>query len=85
MQQVLNPGHYVGLPTIWVRLRKDALTYVKERIQDKIQSWRNRLLNNADKELLIKYVVTMLPTYVMIMFKLLATWCEEFNSMVAKL
>lgn len=53
VQRVLNTGHYLGLPTIWGRSRRDAPDYLKERIHDKIQGWRNRLLNNVGKEILI--------------------------------
>lgn len=63
---------------------KDVLNYLKERIRDKMQSWRNRLLKNTVKDVLIKSVVTTLPTYVMSVFELPATWCEEINSMSAK-
>lgn len=84
VQQVLNPGHYLGLPTIWVRSRKDDLNYLKERIRYKMQRWRNRMLNNTGKELLIKYVLTTLPTYVKSVSNLPTTWCEEINSMIAK-
>lgn len=44
-----NLGHYLGLPTIWGRSRREAMNYVKERVQDKINGWRNKLNNNAGK------------------------------------
>lgn len=84
VQQVMNPGHYLGLPTIWGRSRKDTLAYLKERMRDKLLSWRNCMLNNAGKEVLIKYVITTLPTYVMNVFKLPTSWCEYINSMIAR-
>lgn len=82
--QVLTPSIHLGLPTIWGKSRKDVLNYLKEGIKDKMQRWRNHILNNAGKELLIKLVVTALPTYVMSVFKLPTIWCEEINSMIAK-
>lgn len=80
----MNPSMYLGLPTIWGRSRKDTLGYLKERIWDKLHSWRNHLLNQAGKEVLIKSVVTALPTYVMSAFKLLTSRCNEVNSMIAR-
>lgn len=55
---VVNPGFYLGLPTIWGRSRREAMAYIKERVRDKLNSWRNRLLNSAGKEVLIKFVVS---------------------------
>lgn len=81
---MLNSGLYLGLTTIWGRSRNDAFAYLKECIRDKIQSWRNQLLNNTGKEVLIKVVVTAIPAYVMNVFKLPTTWCSEVNTMIAK-
>lgn len=68
IQQVSNSGHYLGLPTVRGRSRKESLNYLKERIQDKMHGWQNRLLNNARKEVLIKSVITSIPTYAMNVF-----------------
>lgn len=84
VQHVANPGQYLDIPTIWGRSRREALNYLKDRISSKITSWRNKMLNNAGKDVLIKSVVTTLPTYVMSVFKLPISWCDEINSMVAK-
>lgn len=73
VRQALKPRHYLGLPTIWGKSRRDALNYLKERISDKIQGWRNRLLNNVGKEVLIKAVITAIPSYAMSVFKFPAT------------
>lgn len=84
VQRVSDPGFYLGLPTIWGRLRKEALDYLKERIWNKIQSWRNCLFNHAGKEVLIKAIVTVIPTYVMNVFKLPTTWCANINAMITR-
>lgn len=44
----------------------------------------NHLLNHAGKEVLIKAVVTAIPTYVMNVFKLPTTWCSDINVMIAR-
>lgn len=84
VRQVEDPRKYLGLPTLWGRSRKDVLNYLKKRIRDKLHSWRNHLLNNAGKEVLIKSVITLIPTYVMNVLKLPNTWCKEVNSMIAQ-
>lgn len=85
VQRRADPGSYLGLPTQWGRSKKEALGYLRERIRDKIQSWRNRLLNQAGKEVLMKAVVTVIPSYVMNVFKFPLTWCSEINVMIARL
>lgn len=40
-------------------------------------------MNNARKEVLFKFVITTLSTYVMNVFKIPTTWCEEINSTIA--
>lgn len=77
-------GFYLGLPIVWGRSRNEAYDYLKERIWDKIQKWRNRLLNHAGKDALIKAVVTVIPTYVMNVFKFPTKWCANVNAMIAR-
>lgn len=84
VQQVLDPGQYLGLPSVWGRSRRYALAYLKERVKAKINSWRNRLLTNAGKEVLIKSVITAIPTYVMSILKIPQSWCTEVNALIAK-
>lgn len=42
------------------------------------------MLNNAGKEVLIKSVITLIPTYAMHVFRLILTWCSEINAMIAR-
>lgn len=60
------------------------MNYLKERVRDKIQSWKNCMLNQAGKEILIKAVLNAIPTYVMHVFKLPTTWCKEINSLISR-
>lgn len=72
------------MPTIWDRSRKEAINYLKEWIKEKIQIWRNRLLNNVGKEILIKSVVTVMPSYVMNIVKFPSTWFVEIDAMTTR-
>ncbi|KAM2676113.1 hypothetical protein EV1_002811 [Malus domestica] len=62
MSDSLNPRKYLGLPTILGRSKTEALSYVKSRIQQKIQSWKINSLSQAGREVLIKAVVYAVPT-----------------------
>ncbi|CAL9002922.1 unnamed protein product, partial [Prunus brigantina] len=65
MRAVENPGAYLGLPTVWGRSKKGALQYVKDRIGGKMHGWKNLLLSQAGKEVLIKAVTQAIPAYPM--------------------
>lgn len=79
-----NAGKYLGLPTQWGRSKKEALRYVKDRVISKLHSWNNLFLNAAGREMLIKAVVTVIPTYAMTLFKLPKTWCQEIAALTAR-
>lgn len=46
--EIKNSGslsRYLGLPIEWSKSKKQALQFLKERIQNKLQRWRNKLLS----------------------------------------
>ncbi|XP_020987484.1 uncharacterized protein LOC110275634 [Arachis duranensis] len=47
-------GKYLGLPAIWGRSHNKALAWIEEKIMNKLEGWKERLLNQAGKETLIK-------------------------------
>ncbi|CAN6679920.1 unnamed protein product [Malus baccata var. baccata] len=83
MAVVDNPGTYLGVPAIWGRSKKRGLSYVKGRILEKLQGWKQNSLSRAGKEVLIKAVVQAIPTYPMSIFKFPAIVCQEMDSLVA--
>nr|XP_008351105.2 uncharacterized protein LOC103414509 [Malus domestica] len=64
-----NPGSYLGVPACWGRSKKQGLAYVKGRIIEKLQGWKQCTLSKAGKEVLIKVVVQAVPAYPMNLFK----------------
>ncbi|KAB2609074.1 hypothetical protein D8674_012242 [Pyrus ussuriensis x Pyrus communis] len=47
MKVVINPGTYLGVPTIWGRSKKRGLAYVKGRVMEKLQGWKQNTLSRA--------------------------------------
>lgn len=76
LEEVLNivstrdMGKYLGLPSIWGVSRKEALGYLKNKIWDKLAEWRPKTLNQTEKDVLIKVVITVIPMYVMSVLQL---------------
>jgi hypothetical protein len=79
-----NPGKYLGLPTIWGRSKKASLSFVKDRLKEKIKSWKLGTLSMAGREVLIKSVALVVPAYPMHCFKFPVTLCKELDSLMAK-
>ncbi|KAK9938019.1 hypothetical protein M0R45_014780 [Rubus argutus] len=76
-----NPGKYLGMPTIW---GSSSLSYIKDRINRKIEGWKLNSLSPAGKEILIKSVAMAVPAYPMSCFKFPASICIEINSTLGK-
>lgn len=72
-----NPGRYLGLPTEWGRNKTSTLDWIKERVMSKLQGWKEGLLNQAGKEVLIKAVIQAIPTYAKTMIKFPKTFCQS--------
>ncbi|BFG31061.1 hypothetical protein CerSpe_173350 [Prunus speciosa] len=83
MPKVNDPGKYLGLPTIWGRSKREALMYIKERIMSKIQGWKQQLLSQAGREVLLKAVVQAVPAYPMHIFGFPSKICKEIDSLMA--
>jgi hypothetical protein len=54
----------------------------KGRLAKRFTSWVERFMSAGAKEVLIKSVAQAIPTYVMGVFKLPATLCEEMTEMI---
>ncbi|BBH03133.1 Ribonuclease H-like superfamily protein [Prunus dulcis] len=68
MTMVDDPGKYLGLPTMWGRSKKEALQFVKEKLLRKLSRWKQSLLSQAGREVLIKAVAQAVPNYPMGVF-----------------
>ena len=63
---------YLGLPSFVGKAKKQSFSYIRERIWHKMQGWKEKLLSQAGREVLIKAVVQAMPTFTMNCFKLYA-------------
>ena len=61
---------YLGLLAVVGRNKKESLNDIRERVWNKLQGWKERLLSQVGKEVLLKAVVHAIPTFAMSYFKL---------------
>ncbi|BBN67416.1 Ribonuclease H-like superfamily protein [Prunus dulcis] len=83
MTMVDDPGKYLGLPTMWGRSKKEALQFVKEKLLRKLSGWKQSLLSQAGREVLIKAVAQAVPNYLMGVFLIPKTFCTKMESEIA--
>ncbi|XP_060964627.1 uncharacterized protein LOC133033648 [Cannabis sativa] len=75
---------YLGLPSSIGRNKMAAFSYVVDKVQKRIQTWDNKFLSRAGKEVLIKAVVQALPAYTMNLFLLPMGICHQLESDVSR-
>ena len=58
------------MPAFVGRAKKQSFVYIKERVWKKLQGWKEKLLSQAGREVLIKAVIQAISTHTMSCFKL---------------
>lgn len=51
---------FLGLPSLIGRNKSEAFEFIKEKAWNRTKGWRNKMLSNAGKEILLKSVVQTL-------------------------
>ena len=73
---------YLGLPAVVGRNKKASLNYIKDRVWGKLQEWKEKLLSQAGKEVLLKAVVQTIPTFAMSCFRLPVGLCQNIEVLI---
>lgn len=82
--EIQNYESYLGLPSLVGKNKKASFNYIKERVWRKLQEWKEKLLSQAGREVLIKAVVQAIPTYIINCFKLPIGLCNEIEGLIRK-
>lgn len=75
---------YLGLPKTVSSNRWETFRYVKEKVWNRLQSWKGITLSRGGKEILLKSVVQSIPSYVAGMFLLPAKLCQDIEVLMNK-
>ncbi|KAK8952445.1 hypothetical protein KSP39_PZI004212 [Platanthera zijinensis] len=74
---------YLGVPAAVGRSRHRCFAYIMDRVWKRIQGWKVRFLSQAGREILIKAVLTAIPTFVMSCFRLPRRFVVKLESLVS--
>ena len=75
---------YLGLLAVVGREKKASLNYIKERVWTKLQGWKEKLLSQAGREVLLKAVVQAIPNFAMSCFMLPLGLCNDIETLIRK-
>ena len=75
---------YLGLPVHVGKSRSSVFGYLKDRVWQRIQGWKEKLLSRAGKEVLIKAVAQAIPTFARGCFDITKDICDQISSMIGK-
>lgn len=62
----------------------NAFRGIKDRFWCKFQNWKNNFLSKVGKEVRIKSVLQVIPTYTMLVFMLPQNLCKDITTLLAK-
>jgi hypothetical protein len=64
--------------------KKDVFLDIKDRICSKIIGWKAKLLSQAARTTLLKFVANAIPTYLMSLFLISKSFCSEITAIMRK-
>ncbi|KEH17822.1 transmembrane protein, putative [Medicago truncatula] len=64
------------------RNKQATFSFIKDRVWQKINSWSSKCLPKAGREVMIKYVLQAIPSYVMSIFLLLSSLIDAIEKML---
>ena len=76
---------YLGLPAMVGKNKRASLDYIKDRVWSKLQGWKEKLLSQARKELLLKVAVQAIPMFAVSFFRLPVGLCQDIEMLIRKI
>lgn len=76
-------NRFFGLLAYLQKSKCQSFNYLKERIEKKYMSWKEKFLSKGGKEVLIKAISSTILVYAMSTFRLPSSLCDKINSIMA--
>ncbi|PNY08539.1 ribonuclease H [Trifolium pratense] len=84
MTMVDHFSKYLGQPTVIGRSKKQAFSFIQDKVWKKLKGWKEKNLSFAGRGTLIKAVAQAIPTYLMSSFLLPKGLCNLLEQMSSK-
>ena len=84
ISEVREYEKHLGLPAVVGRNKMASLNFIKERVWNKLQGWKEKLLSQAGREVLLKAVVQAIPAFAMGCYKLPSGLQNDIEMMIRK-
>uniref|UniRef100_A0A2N9FN80 Protein kinase domain-containing protein n=1 Tax=Fagus sylvatica TaxID=28930 RepID=A0A2N9FN80_FAGSY len=75
---------YLGLPSFIGRAKYSSFAQIKERVWSKLKGWKEKLISQAGREILIKSVAQAIPAYAMSCFRLPNRLIKEIEVLIRR-
>ncbi|OMO70912.1 reverse transcriptase [Corchorus capsularis] len=83
VQRILERDKYLGLPIMIGKSKSREFLYIKDRLQQCVQRWNNRLFSIAGKAIMIQSIAQAIPVYLMSVFRFPRSFIHELNMVIA--
>jgi hypothetical protein len=75
---------YLGLPVHVGSSKSKVSAYLKDRVWNRIQGWKEKFMSWAEKEVLIKAIAQAIPAFAMGCFDITKTLCDQISAMICR-
>ncbi|XP_030499797.2 uncharacterized protein LOC115715121 [Cannabis sativa] len=84
MVEASEGSHYLGLFNIIGRNKNAIMGFLKNKVINRLNTWHDKFLSRAGKEILLKTVIQSLPTYAMSVFLIPSGTIDEIEKLMAR-
>ncbi|KAL3534937.1 hypothetical protein ACH5RR_003398 [Cinchona calisaya] len=81
--KVVKQSKCLGLPIVMRRSKCQILSYIKDKVDRRMQNWKGKFLSQEGKEVLLKLVILSIPKYTVACFKIQKNICKAISSRMA--
>ena len=75
---------YLGLPMVRGKSKVRTFKELQERVTKQVMGWKEKHISKLGKEVLIKTIAQVIPTYLMSLSNIPKTICDGINSALSK-
>lgn len=79
MPLVNNLGKYLEISPSFTRRKGENFKEIQQRVQKILQGWKGKMFSTGGKDVLIKSVAHVIPSYIMSCFRLPQAFCNELH------